>query len=423
MRLARVALVFFLQQVGTVAFVPYNDTRFVYEGRWAFNGSFATADWPCSSVRFKVITTSSSCRLRFLWSGVRVRVNVTVMDESGEIVNSTVLSGSAIAVPWSRPKEATLVFDDIKAGTYIVSLRKVTSAAPYSMGVARDFIKASYLQFGGLTEISAQTSLEALRRRERKIEFIGASDTEGYCVDGVPNMSAVQYIAEGWKYENCDQATPGIVGRHFNAEISVEAIAGIGLTQNADAESRWKIGKYPMPTLWQRRLQTEAKSLWDFSWIPDLVVVSLGGNDYNHQKGHVPHNETFTQAYENFLLQIFEKYSRVQNNQGPIVVNICGQGTAEETKRDPDNNRCRPCPHVQEATAAFQAKHRARKVHYVFIPCDGSVATGQRDMGCNGHKNRTGQEEISMFLIPKLRALTGWDSADMFSTSTFEQYI
>ena len=39
--------------------------------------------------------------------------------------------------------------------------------------------------------------------------------------------------------------------------------------------------------------------------IPDLVVISLGGNDYNHQGGNVPSDAEFSAGYEELLLKIF----------------------------------------------------------------------------------------------------------------------
>ena len=50
----------------------------------------------------------------------------------------------------------------------------------------------------------------------------------------------------------------------------------------------------------------------------------------------------------------------------------------------------------------------APRLHYIFIPCNGSVVTGQGDIGCNGHKNAAGQAEVAGFLEPRLRTILGW---------------
>ena len=81
----------------------------------------------------------------------------------------------------------------------------------------------------------------------------------------------------------------------------------------------------------------------------------------------MPSNETFTDAMETFLLRLFSLYDAQTQ---PHVVNICGQGSPDEAVFDPDNNRCRPCPHVEDATIAFQQRHADlnSRVHYIFIP-------------------------------------------------------
>lgn len=160
-----------------------------------------------------------------------------------------------------------------------------------------------------------------------------------------------------------------------------------------------------MPDYYNRTLQTEEQPFWNFTqWRPDLVIISLGGNDYNHQET-VPDNATFIAAYEEFLLQIAEPYG----DAPPTIVNICGQGDPTEVERDPNNDRCRPCPLVQDATESFQTKYNETiRTEYIFIPCDGTVVTGDGDIGCEGHKNEIGQERVADFLEPLLREIMGW---------------
>ena len=90
------------------------------------------------------------------------------------------------------------------------------------------------------------------------------------------------------------------------------------------------------------------------------------------------------------------------------MANICGMGSPGEVALDPDNNRCRPCPHVSDATAAYAAAYPRRRVHYIFVPCDGSVVDDRADIGCDGHKNRLGQAEVANYLEPRIRSIMGW---------------
>ena len=96
-----------------------------------------------------------------------------------------------------------------------------------------------------------------------------------------------------------------------------KGIRGVGLTQNANAKNKWELGPLTMAELYNRTLQTlplpEGNSLanrYDLAaqhknaGIPRAVIVSLGGNDYNHQKAmclvtllSVPHTLRFSPIY------------------------------------------------------------------------------------------------------------------------------
>ena len=84
-------------------------------------------------------------------------------------------------------------------------------------------------------------------------------------------------------------------------------------------------------------------------------------------------------------------------------------GDPTEHARDPDNDRCSPCPHVEDAVKAFKQKYGDQyPVEYISIPCDGTVVTGDGDIGCAGHKNKIGQRQVADFLAPKLKEMMGW---------------
>ena len=106
------------------------------------------------------------------------------------------------------------------------------------------------------------------------------------------------------------------------------------------------------------------------------------------------------------MLRILNTYG----NTTTKILSVCGQGSPIEAKQDPDNNRCRPCPHVEHAVNAFQIKYFELKsqVGYVFVPCDGSVVTGDYDIGCMGHKNRAGQAEVTQYLESYVKDFMKW---------------
>lgn len=416
-------------------FAQPGDPRLRYEGRWMHQSSGAFADWPCSTLAFGVNAGTAGAVLRVTWAGPRLRLNVTIESADGETRSATTWKGAEYDLPFTPPKRSDI---SVPPGGSLVRLRKLSSATPYAPGIGSKLLRPSVLEFRGIDLVRGNASLEAPPTPPRSIEIIGASDSAGYCVDGTPNTSSLAYTLGGWERSNCDATALAEVARRVDASLSVQAFAGAGLTQNANARQRWQMGKLTMADYYNRTLQTRAAPVWDVRahQPPQLVLVSLGGNDYNHQQGRVPTNATFEAAYAKLLSDLFTTYTgRVEGTgaatelgdetagrrdaaaaaaavglepQRPVVVSICGQGSPEEARHDPDNNRCRSCPHVESSVRAFQRGHPALRVEYILIPCDGSVVTGEGDIGCNGHKNRRGQLEVARFLEPKLRHIMGW---------------
>lgn len=381
-----------------------DDTLFTYQGRWdrASHRGGSRADWPCSGVQFSITTTDDSVVvLSFRLNLLRVRLHVVVTDASGMVVSTTLLEGSSFI---DSDKDYDIQLENIDPGTYTVALRKLTQASPYNNGVGKAL--KSVWTFHGVETSSNVGPVAPALLPSRRMALIGASDTAGFCVDGTPDTGDAK--VQPWKYDNCDKTYHAVLGQRLDADVSVQAIAGVGLTQNAFANIPFLLGKDTMPDFYKRSLQTEPKGMWNFTkWRPDLVVVSLGGNDFNHQK-NVPSNATFAAAYEDFLQQIVNPYL---DDTPPTIVSVCGQGDPTEVERDPNNDRCRPCPHVEDATRSFREEHGAAvRVEYIFIPCDGTVVTGEDDIGCEGHKNELGQQRVADFLEPRLREIMGWNN-------------
>lgn len=83
------------------------------------------------------------------------------------------------------------------------------------------------------------------------------------------------------------------LARTLNADYSVVAISGVGVTKNYGDSLR--TSEHPLPYYYDRVCMNETL-LWDFKkWQADAVVVRLGRNDY-WQKPH-PKREMFRTAY------------------------------------------------------------------------------------------------------------------------------
>ncbi|GMI11106.1 hypothetical protein TrVE_jg9602 [Triparma verrucosa] len=388
--------------------VTPEDERIRYEGRFdsPAPGTYRT-DWPCARLSFGVNNVrEEGGSIDVSWSSERVRLNATAWRADGSIASSEIFVG-----PKWRNKKQTSTLNLPKDASF-VTIRKLTQAAPFGTGIGEKALAASVWEYHGVEVTGAE--VVSLSPRKRVVEYIGASDSAGYCADGTPDIDGTAaLLIDSWLYDNCDLATPGLLANYFDADLWVEAEGGMGLTQNANARIPAFEGKYPLPYFWENQaLLTDSSSSWDPTdsnnqLSPDLVVVSLGGNDYNHQHGNVPSNETFSAAYEEFLLKIFSAY---ESNEDAKILSVCGQGSPAESAFDPDNNRCSPCPHVEDALNDFKINHPelGERAYLGFVPCDGSVVVGDDDIGCAGHKNAVGQRKVFDYLQPLVSEIMDW---------------
>ena len=150
------------------------DPYLVYSGRWRVTDEgHKEADWPCTSIKFRVNSLTNKTSVDFIWSSVRVHLNVTVWNEQGGDITSLVLEG-----PVWKEQDVTSRLDFINPGKYLVIIRKLTCATPYGMGIGSKLIKESALTFKRLI-LSSGLELTKVDSPKRRIEFIGASDTQG----------------------------------------------------------------------------------------------------------------------------------------------------------------------------------------------------------------------------------------------------
>ncbi|GMI43007.1 hypothetical protein TrCOL_g6938 [Triparma columacea] len=380
-----------------LSYLP-NDPYFNYEGRWDKTSSSTTyrTDWPCARVTFGV---SGEGDLNVKWRGIRVRLNATVWDGEGNILGTEIVKAKSVG----RDLKDEVLSISVPEGATTVTIRRLTEGANFGAGIGEKLLTSSMWEFEGLS-VGGSLSLSRPRVRRHYIEFIGASDTAGYCVDGDPSITGARLYLDGWEYDNCDAGYPGILGYELDSDVGVAAEGGLGITRNAPGEGRTTMRGY-----WNNQtLLTDPIPAWggpeEGSRTPDVVVVSLGGNDYNHHRGHVPDDGDFVAAYGEFMMEIFKSYAG-----SPVqILSVCGQGSPAEAAYDPDNNRCSPCPHVEEAVSAFKDSvggDYGDRVSYLFVPCDGSVVTGDGDIGCGGHKNRLGQGKVAEFVLPVVKGI------------------
>jgi hypothetical protein len=137
-----------------------------------------------------------------------------------------------------------------------------------------------------------------------------------------------------------------------------------------------------MPLLYGRTLFNDAESEWAFaSYLPDIVVINLGTNDFaNGDPG-----EAFTETYIDFIERLENLY--------PGVEIFCTAGGMTNGI------------FLTRVQAAVNARHTAgdMRVHYVeFPPLQESGA------GCDYHPNVATNTAMANILIEAISKETGW---------------
>ena len=177
----------------TSALVLPTDPQIRYSGRWNIGSDRARADWPCATVRFHVDGESNQSALAFLWRGIRTRVNLTVWALDGKLTAAHTLVGPSIDSPLGHVQSVDI---PLRSGVQLVRAVKLTTAEPFGTGIGGKILDPSVFEFHGLRDL-AGARLVAGTAPPRRMEFIGASDTAGYCVDGSPKMSSIETDLRG----------------------------------------------------------------------------------------------------------------------------------------------------------------------------------------------------------------------------------
>ena len=159
----------------------------------------------------------------------------------------------------SRAQDTYVIATGLPAGPDKVELSKMTEA---SVGTS---------QFMGF-DFGAGTLLPPPPAKTRHIEFLGDSASNGYGVEGA--SSACSFSAAT---QNARKGYPFLVAQALDADHQSLTTSGKGVSRNyyhPDTEV--------FATVYQRTLPFVGASAWDFAdYTPDVVWITLGGNDYD----------------------------------------------------------------------------------------------------------------------------------------------
>lgn len=350
---------------GATEFILPSDDRLAYIGRFSHEGAVSRHGWAATQVIARFTGASISANLSGSATGDRY---LPVIDGQ---------PGLAFRTGRSAGWETHVLADGLPAGEHILALWKISEdeAANGEDGVAA---------FGGL---SAEAFGEAPAVAARRLEFIGDSDTAGFCVDQRPGWTVDSSTA---KWGNAYETWAARIAREFGADMVQEAVSGYGVTWMSGGEiQRHLVNVLPFSD----RLQ------WDFSsWVPDAVVILIGPNDQR------PNSQSFSDAYTGMLEQVAANYASAAVK--PKLIQVCGGSTSGLD----------PCDAIQRVTEQFnQGRSDGFRGYYTSIAIDhwhamngpGSRTNGYKS--CMGHYSPQGHEVLAGDIIPQIADIMDWN--------------
>ncbi len=263
--------------------IAADDPNIQYFGRWDFADPLApTHSWPGVYIYVEFEGTSI---------GVKMNDN---FDYYNVIIDDTILT----------------VFHGTNSGISSYTLASGLPEGQHSiLFVKRSETNWTKFSFNGFILDNGKTLLPPKEKPVRKIEFIGDSFT---CASGNEwtDNSAPSNVE---KYTNIYEGFGSITARHFNAQYVLSGRSGYGLVLDYT-------GNYEgnLPDVFDRTVLIAENPKWDFEgWVPNLVVICLGLNDYSGFGGYsstVAQDKTdlYKTRYHEFIAQIRDVYPGVK---------------------------------------------------------------------------------------------------------------
>jgi lysophospholipase L1-like esterase len=302
---------------------------------------------------------------RFDWPGILIQANfegsrIGALIKDGSDDYNVFIDGRQEAVIVTKPgiEEYTLA-DNLATGAHSIVIAR-RGEGYQGMTV-----------FKGLLISKDGKMLAPPLRPKKKMEFIGDSITVGFGVEGIgTSCPSEREFKNNWKAFSAASA------RELGAEYHIEAISGRGMVKNWGEKQ--KVSAEPLPLYYDRTLQADPSKKWDFSsWVPDIVVINLGTNDYSAQP--VPDGDVFKKAYLDLIKKVRGYY--------PGAWILCCSGPAQQ-------------PPFNEYFAGIMDSVNDKKVQRIDL---GSLSN--EELGCDWHPNEKGAKRITQEFVTQVRSI------------------
>jgi lysophospholipase L1-like esterase len=302
---------------------------------------------------------------RFAWPGSRIATRfdgTTIsidLEDSGQNWFDVSIDG-VVQTPPLRPT----------AGRAEYVLAQGLAAGEHDLVVAR-----RTESFWGITRFHGFPGATLVRttRTDRLIEFIGDSITCGYGVLGVG--PACEFDADT---EAETHAWGTLAAAALGADHVAIAYSGVGMVRNFGGDTT-----NTMPVRYTRTFADDDASTWTYAYIPDVIVIGLGTNDFSIGDPGTP----FVDTYVTFVSQLRNSYVTPQ-----IILATS--------------------PMLGGADHAAHRGHLDQVVATLADPMVTVVEIAEQDAingyGCDYHPSEVTQQIMADALVPAIRAVTGW---------------
>lgn len=233
-------------------------------------------------------------------------------------------------------------------------------------------------------------------RQKRKLEIVGDSDVAGFGYVGALTGSCLPGPDWAAALENYRLAWGERLSQKLNAEMNSPVFSGKGFYYNI-----WRPDLETIGVLYPRSNPEDPTSVFDLTkFIPDVVVVSIGGNDYNigqpEDFGAAP-LAGFTQKADEMTTMLRQNYPQAH---------IFLMAYAVLTDEYPPGRGRRT--NVVTALTTVTQQHNAAgdsRVYYV-AP---SEAVETELTACDGHGGPEYHERIAVYMAEEIAKRTGWN--------------
>ena len=353
------------------------------------NGRFDTDAFP-SMVQFSWSATSFAADLNCIVTRQGILRNITVelvMSDYGNWYNVELFAASPSGAGGKLLANRTISTTNAVKSKYITGFDQIPSYGQYVVRVTKRtegyFGAVQLFQFVARsndgscsTGVAQGVKLQKRVSPPLKIEWIGDSLS---CAFGIEGKSPCNFSPNT---ENAQESfvVKASLSLDPDAIYNVVCYSGKGVVRNYGDKKQMSAD--PMPTYYNKTLTTR-NILWDFkSYVPDIVVITLGGNDFSTEPR--PSFEQYSHGYN----QLIDYLQNVYGRKKIPIVTVCG----------PLSWDC-----FGDYTQKVVEQRGDDSVYFVSLA---GVLDGQDpgpDYGCSGHPSVQGSVKMSVKLSSHLR--------------------